>query len=72
VPVDVHPAHLTSIDAAYSLFLLLAAVYNNRFNKTCRYAAYNISAELFINGIDGKQQQRVWPAQHRLQALYAA
>lgn len=28
-------------------------VYSNKFNKTCRYAAYNISASLFQNGQEG-------------------
>jgi hypothetical protein len=57
------PPHVLSCTPS----LLLAAVYNNRFNKTCRYAAYNISAELFINGIDGEQQQPVWAAQQQSQ-----
>lgn len=30
------------------------AVYNNRFNKTCKYAAFNVSKELFVNGLDGE------------------
>lgn len=51
------PAQLAAWCALLLLFVQVThqapTVYNNKFNKTCRYAAYNISAELFINGIDG-------------------
>lgn len=41
-------------------------IYKNKFNKTCRYAARNISAALFKNGIDDGESWQLlhWSGVH--------